>query len=263
MNKILLVGEEMLFAGDRATTDKLKHLVTGQTIPVEFKFGDALEIESYHRLLLTSNHEQVIQASGEERRFVIYDVSDARRGDVEYFDRPYAVADGRDKQTASAFKHFLLQRNLEKFRPWQQQQCFAADAALTKQKELSLSAPLAWLREVMDTVVGQGNPGDYYWNSGGMPHPDGVYGPSGRECHWPPRFPRRDAVTAFRRWADKAKPFGASEYTGSPERFWAEICKVIPRAQTNRQTSGGVRTVCIDLPDLQNNFQKYLRGEII
>ena len=80
MNKILLVGEEMLFAGDRATTDKLKHLITGQTIPIEFKFGDALEIESHHRLLLTSNHEQVFQAAGEERRFVVYDVSDARRG---------------------------------------------------------------------------------------------------------------------------------------------------------------------------------------
>jgi Family of unknown function (DUF5906) len=261
MNKILLVGEEMLFAGDRATTDKLKHLVTGQTLPVEFKFGDALEIESYHRLLLTSNHEQVIQAAGEERRFVIYDVSDAQRGDVDYFDKLYAVADGRDNRTASAFKYFLLHRNLEKFRPWQEQQCFASDAALTRQKQLSLSAPLAWLQEVMDTVVGQGNPGDYDWIDG-LPYQGTQYSPS-RESKWPPRFPRSQAVAAFRAWATKAKPFGASEFTGSPERFWADVCKVIPRPQTNRQTSNGVRTVCIDLADLQNNFQRYLRGEIV
>jgi hypothetical protein len=263
MNKILLVGEEMLFAGDRATTDKLKHLITGQTLPVEFKFGDALEIESYHRLLLTSNHEQVIQAAGEERRFVIYDVSDARQGDVDYFAKLYAVADGRDTRTASAFKYFLIQRNLEKFRPWKEQQCFAADAALTRQKQLSLSAPLAWLQEVIDTVEGQGNPGDYQW-VGGLPYPrTQSWNSQGNVSKWPPRFPRGEAVAAFRDWVTKAKPFGASEYTGSPERFWAEICKVILRAQTNRQTSGGVRTVCIDLADLQNNFQKYLRGEII
>jgi hypothetical protein len=263
MNKILLVGEEMLFAGDRATTDKLKHLITGQTLPVEFKFGDAFEIESHHRLLLTSNHEQVIQAAGEERRFVIYDVSDARRGDVDYFDRLYAVADGRDKRTASAFKYFLLQRDLDKFRPWQQQQCFAADAALTRQKQLSLSAPLAWLQEVLDTVEGQGANGDYEW-SDGLPYPrTQSWSSQGRESKWPPRFPRSEALAAFRGWVAKAKPFGASEYTGSPERFWAEICKVIPRAQTNRQTSGGVRTVCIDLADIQNNFQKYLRGEMV
>jgi hypothetical protein len=264
MNKILLVGEEMLFAGDRATTDKLKHLITGQTLPVEFKFGDAIEIESYHRLLLTSNHEQVFQAAGEERRFVIYDVSDARRGDADYFDKLYAVADRRDGPTAAAFMKFLLDRDLAAFKPWKEQQRFAADAALTRQKRLSLSAPLAWLQEVVDTVVGQGLPGDYVWRDG-LPYPRTLSCglPCGSDSKWPPRFPRREAVDAFRYWAGRAKPFGASEYTGSPERFWAEICKVIPRVRTIRQIAGGVRTVAIDLGDLQDNFEKYLKGEVV
>jgi hypothetical protein len=260
MNKILLVGEEMLFAGDRATTDKLKHLITGQTLPIEFKFGDALEIESHHRLLLTSNHEQVFQAAGEERRFVIYDVSDARRGDSDYFDKLYAVADGRDDATAAAFMQFLLDRELTAFRPWKEQQCLAGDAALTRQKQLSLSAPLAWLREVADNVVGQGPAGEYSWWDG-LPCQDAYV--LKKQYEWPPQFPRHQALNAFRRWANKAKPFGASEYTGSPERFWAEICKVIPRAQTIRQVSGGVRTVTIDLADLLNNFEKYIKGEAV
>jgi hypothetical protein len=126
---------------------------------------------------------------------------------------------------------------------------------------LSLSAPLAWLQEVIDTVVGQGSSGDYDWN-GGLPYPRAhVYGTM--ESKWPPQFPRRHALEAFREWVNKAKPFGASEYTGSPERFWAEICKVIPRGQTSRQVNGGVRTVTIDLADLQNNFEKYMKGEVV
>jgi hypothetical protein len=265
MNKILLVGEEMLFAGDRATTDKLKHLITGNTLPIEFKFGDALEIESYHRLLLTSNHEQVFQAAGEERRFVIYDVSDAKRGDAEHFDKLYAITDGRDDATAAAFMKFLLDRDLTAFQPWKAQQCFAADTALMQQKSLSFSPPLQWLREVVENVVGQGPSGDYDWNDG-VPYPrrqGSAWPPQPRESKWPPRFPRRQAVDAFRDWATKAKPFGAAEYTGSQGRFWAEICKVIPLGQTNRQTTGGVRTVVIDLTDLQNNFEKYLRGQAI
>jgi Family of unknown function (DUF5906) len=264
MNKILIIGEEMIFAGDRATIDKLKHLITGQTLPIEFKFGDALEIESHHRLLLASNHEQVFQAAGEERRFVIYDVSDARRGDADYFDKLYAVADGRDGPTAAAFMKFLLDRDLATFKPWKAQQCFADDVALTRQKRLSLSAPLAWLQEVVDTVAGQGLPGDYDWRDG-LPYPRTLSSglPCGSDSKWPPRFPRRAAVDAFRNWASKAKPFGASEYTGSPERFWAEICRVIPRVQTNRQIAGGVRTVAIDLADVQNNFNKHLRGETV
>ena len=261
MNKILLIGEEMLFAGDRATTDKLKHLITGQTLPIEFKFGDVLEIESHHRLLLTSNHEQVFQAAGEERRFVIYDVSDARRGDSDYFDKLYAVADGRDGATAAAFMKFLLDRNLTAFKPWKAQQCFASDAGMTRQKELSLSPPLLWLRELLDNVVGQGSLGKCSWYNG-LPFESTSLGqPS--EIKWPPQFPRRQAIDAFREWVSKTKPFGASEYTASEERFWVEICKVIPRAQTRRQIAGGVRTVTIDLADLRTNFAKYLRGEVV
>ena len=63
----MLIGEEMVFAGDRATGNKLKHLITGSTLSTEYKFGDTLEIESYHRLLLTSNNDQIFQAAGEER----------------------------------------------------------------------------------------------------------------------------------------------------------------------------------------------------
>lgn len=206
----------------------------------------------------------MFQAAGEERRFVIYDVSDARRGDSDYFDDLYAVADGRDDATAAAFMKFLLGRDLMAFQPWKDQQSFAADTALTRQKQLSLSPPLAWLREVVDTVVGQGPPEEYDWY-GGVPYRKHEPSFSGqpREAKWPPQFPRRQAVDAFRDWAKNAKPFGASEYTGSPERFWAQINKVIPRGQTNRQITGGVRVVTIDLADLQNNFAKYLKGEVL
>ena len=100
--------------------------------------------------------------------------------------------------------------------------------------------PLAWLQEVVDTVVGQGLPGDYVWRDG-LPYPRTLSCglPCGSDSKWPPQFPRREAVDAFRYWAGRAKPFGASEYTGSPERFWAEICKVIPRVRTIRQIAGG------------------------
>jgi hypothetical protein len=228
---------------------------------VEYKFGDTIEIDSYHRLILMSNHEQVVHAANEERRFVIYDVSDKKWGDFEYFDKLYAVSDGRDDATARAFMQFLLDRDLSQFRPWQAQQALANDAALMKQKTLSFSPPLTWLREVADAVVGQGPAGDYIWLEG-LPVPPGQLGPN-KEYRWPPRFTRRQAVDAFRAWTTRAKPFGASEFTSSEQRFWSEICKVIPHAQTTRQGSGGVRAVVIDFTDLQNNFSKYLRGEVI
>jgi hypothetical protein len=257
MNKILLVGEEMLFAGDRATMDKLKHLITGQTIPIEFKFGDTLEVPSFHRLILTSNHEQVINAASEERRFVTYDVANNKRGDLKYFERLYAVAEGRDSGTGSAFMQFLLDRDLTHFQPWEAQSLFASDRALQAQKLLSLPPPLMWLKEVVDTVQ-QGVQGKYNWYDG-MPYPD-VPSSAQREYLWPPAFARREAVEAFRAWGSKAKPYGLSEFTGSEERFWSEVHKVIPIEKTNHKKRGA-RQVQIDLADVRRNFDKYLRGD--
>jgi hypothetical protein len=143
--KILIQAEESFFAPDSRTADALKHVITGQTLEIELKFGRSFEIGSFHRLLITSNHSQVIQASSEARRFVVCDVSDDRRGDAAYFDRLYAIADGRDDATARAFMQHLLNRDLSTFRPWAAQQQFLDDEALIRQKALSLSPPLAWL----------------------------------------------------------------------------------------------------------------------
>jgi len=250
LNKILLVGEEMLFAGDHATTDKLKHIITGQTFNFEFKFGEAMEIESYHRLLLTSNHEQMFHAASEERRFVVYEVSNARRGDADYFEKLHAVADGRDDATAAAFKQFLLDLDIEEFRPWKQQKLLSGDGALVRQKELSLPPPLAWLREVLGDVDGQQGANESRgWDRGF---------PVARK--WPTRFPRRDGLKAFREWAQEAKPFRASEFTGSEKRFWAEIHKIIPPSNTTHKGTGGDRYVAIELADLESRFQNFLNG---
>jgi hypothetical protein len=128
---------------------------------------------------------------------------------------------------------------------------------MQSQKLLSLTPPLMWLNEIIDTVDGQGTTGDYYWHEG-LPYLSA--GPN-KECKWPPRILRREMLEAFRSRCMKARPHGASEFTGSPERFWREIHKVIPKSQTNHQTSNGQRVVSIDLVDLKANLEKYLRGD--
>jgi hypothetical protein len=259
-NKILIIGEEVFFVGDKLIKDRLKHLITGGTIQIEFKFGDCLEFESYHRLLLTSNHNHVIQAEGEERRFVTFDVSDRKRGDTDYFERLYAIAEGRDDSTAAAFMQYLLTRDLSNFKPWKAQQAFSDDAGLIRQKILSLSPPLAWLREVMDECVDQLQPNETVHWSDGVPI---AYGSGDKSCKWPARFARRDAVDAFRAWAAKSRPHDAAYFTGSKEKFWAEIHRVIPPANTSTKDPIGSRQVTIDLPDLQANFDRYFKGQPI
>ena len=250
-SKILIQAEETFFAGDARTADALKHLITGQSLEIELKFGRSFEINSFHRLLITSNHTQVIQASSETRRFVVFDVSDARRSDATYFDHLYAVADGRDDVTAKAFMQHLLSRDLSNFRPWASQQQFLGDKALIEQKALTLSAPLAWLREVLEAVDGECAPGENRGWYEGKP-----------TCgKWMPKFPRSQAIGAFRDWVKVAKPHGANAYTGSEQRFWSEITRVIPRRLTNIKDASGNRSVTISLDDVRACFRRYMEGE--
>jgi hypothetical protein len=251
--KILIQAEETFFAGDAKTTDALKHLITGQTLEVELKFGRSFEIESFHRLLITSNHIQVIQASSEARRFVVCDVSDARRGDAAYFDRLYAIADGRDEATAQAFLQHLLDRDLSKFqpKPWAAQQQFLGDRALIEQKLLSLTPPLAWLKEVLEKAesAAPSQPTKISWCRGL---------PSAGD--WPAMLPRAIVLEQFREWAALAKPRGANTFTGSDQKFWSEITKIIPANLTRIKDASGNRGVAIPLVDLRALFEAYLRG---
>jgi hypothetical protein len=251
-SKILIQAEETFFAGDSRTTDALKHLITGQTLEIELKFGRSFEIESFHRLLITSNHTQVIQASSEARRFVVCDVADARRGDSAYFDRLYAIADGRDDATAQAFMHHLLNRDLSKFQPWAAQQQFIDDKALIEQKRLSLSPPLAWLSEVLEKM-----------GSSSTAQTKGVGWCQGFPVgDWPVKFPRAVALQQFREWTAIAKPHGAATYTGSSQRFWAEITRVVPRNLTQVKDADGNRCVSISLHELRGRLDAYMQGAL-
>jgi hypothetical protein len=247
--KILIQAEETFFAGDARTADALKHLITGQTLEIELKFGRSFEIDSFHRLLITTNHKHVIQASSEARRFVVCDVSDARRGEAAYFDCLYAVADGRDDATAQAFLEFLLNRDLSQFLPWAAQQQFLDDRALIEQKQFSLTPPLAWLREVLEIAENSTASASFYW-SHGLP-----YG------GWPSAPLHRALILQqFREWAAAAKPHGANTYTGSDQRFWSEITKVIPARLTRVKDANGTRCISISLADLRACFKSYMRG---
>jgi hypothetical protein len=249
--KILIQAEETFFAGDARTTDALKHLITGPTLEIELKFGRSFEIESFHRLLIMSNHTQVIQASSEARRFVVCNVSDSRRGDAAYFDRVYAVADGRDDATAQAFMQHLLDRDLSKFQPWAAQQQFLGDRALIDQKLLSLTPPLVWLGEVLEKAenIPPAQTTKISWYHG-LP----IAG------DWPPLLHRAVVLEQFREWASIARPHNANTFTGSDQRFWSEVTKIIPPDLTRIKDTGGNRGVTIPLAELRVRFDAYLRG---
>ena len=131
-----------------------------------------------------------------------------------------------------------MNRDLSKFQPWAAQQRFIDDKALIEQKLLSLSPPLAWLLEAVEKVEASSTPQIGQTTTSGSGWFEGF-----PINEWPATFSRAVAYYQFREWAKIAKPHGAATFTGSSQRFWAEITRVVPRHLTQVKDANGSRWV--------------------
>lgn len=82
---IFAVLEEAIWAGNKTDEGQLKHLITGEKMVLERKGIDAFEINNYLHLAFTSNEDRAIPVTGDERRFMVLNVSDEHMQDTEYF----------------------------------------------------------------------------------------------------------------------------------------------------------------------------------
>lgn len=104
---LIVVADEAFWAGEKSAEGVLKDLVTGDTIRIERKHMDVQIAPNFIRLIVTSNHDWVVPAGPEERRFLTVDLSDEKMQDKAYF---AALADEMDNGGREALL-FLLQHH--------------------------------------------------------------------------------------------------------------------------------------------------------
>lgn len=107
-----LFADEAFFAGDRVGENVLKGLVTEPHVVIEKKGIDSLVARNRLKILMCSNNEWVVPASADERRFFILDVSDEKKGQLDYWKQLNTfVGNGG----AAAFLYHLQQIDLSQF----------------------------------------------------------------------------------------------------------------------------------------------------
>lgn len=85
-NCVFLFADEAFWAGDKAGEAKLKQLVTEPTIAYEGKGRDAVMGKNHVHILMAANGDWVVPAGLDgERRFAVFEVSNGRRGDKDFF----------------------------------------------------------------------------------------------------------------------------------------------------------------------------------
>jgi len=84
-----VLAEEILFAGDHKSDDKMKSIVTGDVLQVEGKYRTCRQVQNRTKFIATTNHDHAVAAGVRERRKVVFDVSAEHVGDRAWFDALY------------------------------------------------------------------------------------------------------------------------------------------------------------------------------
>jgi len=102
---LLVHVEEAFWSGDAGKKGTLQALITAPTQPIERKGIDRIEVDSFLRVLMTTNDEWAVPASEDERRYAAFDVADVYRRNPKWFDPLYEEIEG---DGPAAFLAYLL-----------------------------------------------------------------------------------------------------------------------------------------------------------
>ena len=86
LSKSLLVFlDEAVWGGDKKAEGKLKQLITEPMVMFEPKGIDSIALANHMNIIIASNEEWVIPATGDERRFCVLEPSEEFKQDTQYF----------------------------------------------------------------------------------------------------------------------------------------------------------------------------------
>jgi hypothetical protein len=142
----LLYLDEAFAANNAGAEGRLKSLVTEPTIMIEPKYFQAFQVPNLLHILMASNNDWVVPAGHGSRRYAVYNASNARVGDFEYFNRLNAEL---DSDGAEAMLWDMLKLDLG---DWHPKQIYETDALL-EQKQLTLHGLDAWIEAILQEGV--------------------------------------------------------------------------------------------------------------
>ena len=116
-NALLIFCNESVWGGDKSAQGVLKSMITDPIQPIEYKGRDLSMVKSFRRCIFATNEQWAVPRGADDRRYVITDVSDERKGDWQYFKKLNGLM--RDGGGTAALFAYLLQRDLKEWHPRQ------------------------------------------------------------------------------------------------------------------------------------------------
>ncbi|MCR6732849.1 MAG: DNA-primase RepB domain-containing protein [Afipia sp.] len=139
--------DEALWPGYAEDEGALQTLISEPTIMIEPKGIDAFMMPNALKVLLASNSKWVLPASGDDRRYAAFEVSDQHKQDKPYFAR---IAKQLDNGGLGAMLHDLRAMDLE---GWHPRNNIPQTSALAGQKRISMKPEFKWLAGYLEQGV--------------------------------------------------------------------------------------------------------------
>lgn len=160
-NCICLFADEAFWAGDKAGEAKLKALVTEPTVAYEGKGRDAVMGKNLIHIVMASNSDWVVPAGLDgERRFAVFEVSESRKDDRDFF---RALNRQLDEGGRAAFLHDMLSRDIE---GWHPRNDIPQNSALADQKLRGMDPEFSWWYSLLYAGELPGYDEDRDWSGG-------------------------------------------------------------------------------------------------
>jgi len=85
MDKLFVNADECVWSGNRKVAGVLKALITESPLDFEQKGINAVSVDSYTRVVFTSNERWMVPADADDRRFVVLDCATTHVKDMTYY----------------------------------------------------------------------------------------------------------------------------------------------------------------------------------
>lgn len=236
-------ADEAMFAGDRAGAQQLKRIVTGSTLLIEPKGVDPFTVRSHLGIIAAGNERHLLHIDHDDRRTVVYKVSEAKRRNTTYFEA--LVKDIRNGGRRR-FMREMLTRDIRGFNPM----ASPLSNAGVEQRRMSLTGPAKW----WDGVI-NGDLLPFAIHGGKARYTDNRSLQESQEWMSSFEVPRRDVLTAYNDWRNTERNGG--DYR-DPQRFWNEMDEF---AAVERNVGGDNNDRRVRFGDLQsqiNAFERFL-----
>lgn len=234
-DSLLTFVDEAFWARDKKARGVLFSMITEEELQYEQKGRDQTTGRNYARLIFASNHDFVVPADGDARRFAIFDVSNKFKGDYKFFE---ALREEDDQGGLSGMLYDLLKWDLSSFNLRQ----VPSTQARADHRAEALSIP----EKIIYVAL--------------------MYGKVSAQNPWPVK---KELIIPLVEFAQGYLEYGGKIYAdttrGLESGIGIALKKIYGELKKTRVTVNGARANCSILPSLEiarEKFQYWFKDEI-